>query len=116
MTNVPGQRGNTLRLRLALAFLGVALGALALLAVLAAVFSPADVSSLANHQRAALATAFAVRLAVPPGCARGAAPRRGATAPPGPVRAGGRATGASSLPPSIRGPPLSTPRTRPAGT
>jgi two-component system sensor histidine kinase BaeS len=60
MTNVPGQRGNTLRLRLALAFLGVALGALALLAVLAAVFSAADVSSLANQQRAELASAFAV--------------------------------------------------------
>ena len=51
---------NTLRLRLALAFLGVALAALALLAVLAAVFSAADVSSLANQQRAELASAFAV--------------------------------------------------------
>ncbi|MCW2932045.1 MAG: histidine kinase [Actinomycetia bacterium] len=60
MSNVPAQRGNTLRLRLAFAFLGVALTALALLAVLAAVFSAADVSSLANQQRAELASAFAV--------------------------------------------------------
>ena len=41
-----GQRGSTLGLRLALAFLGVALAAVALLAVLAAVFSAVDVSSL----------------------------------------------------------------------
>src|SRR5258708_9533581 len=60
MSNVPAQRAKTLRLRLAFAFLGVALAALALLAVLAAVFSAADVSSLANQQRAELASAFAV--------------------------------------------------------
>jgi two-component system sensor histidine kinase BaeS len=54
-----GQRGNTLGLRLALAFLGVALAAVALLAILTAVFSAADVSSLAGRQRADLATAIA---------------------------------------------------------
>jgi two-component system, OmpR family, sensor histidine kinase BaeS len=52
--------GNTLGLRLALAFLGVALAAVALLAVLAAVFSAVDVSSLAAQQRTALVDAFAV--------------------------------------------------------
>jgi two-component system, OmpR family, sensor histidine kinase BaeS len=55
-----GQRGNTLGPRLALAFLGVALAAVALLAVLAAVFSAVDVSSLANRQRDDLASAVAV--------------------------------------------------------
>ena len=44
-----GQRGNTLGPRLALAFLSVALAAIALLAILAAVFSAVDVSSLANR-------------------------------------------------------------------
>jgi two-component system sensor histidine kinase BaeS len=58
-----GQRGNTLGLRLALAFLGVALAAVALLAVLAAVFSAVDVSSLGNRQRGELASAFAVAAA-----------------------------------------------------
>src|SRR5580692_9994482 len=58
-----GQRGNTLGLRLALAFLGVALAAVALLAVLAAVFSAVDVSSLANRQRDDLAAAVAVAAA-----------------------------------------------------
>jgi two-component system, OmpR family, sensor histidine kinase BaeS len=48
-------RGDTLALRFALAFLGVALAAVALLAVWAAVFSSADVSSLATRQRAELA-------------------------------------------------------------
>ena len=38
-----GQRGNTLGPRLALAFLSVALAAIALLAILAAVFSAVDV-------------------------------------------------------------------------
>jgi two-component system sensor histidine kinase BaeS len=52
-------RGNTLGLRLALAFLGVALAAVALLAVLAAVFSSVDVSSLAGSQRDQLVGAFA---------------------------------------------------------
>ena len=55
-----GYRGSTLGLRLALAFLGVALAAVALIAVLAAVFSAADVSSLAGRQRNELAGAFAV--------------------------------------------------------
>src|SRR5580693_7485691 len=57
------QRGNTLGPRLALAFLGVALSAVALLAVLAAVFSAVDVSSLANRQRDDLAAAVAVAAA-----------------------------------------------------
>jgi two-component system sensor histidine kinase BaeS len=54
-----GHRGDTLGLRLALAFLGVALAAVALIAVLTAVFSAADVSSLASQQRDELAGAFA---------------------------------------------------------
>src|SRR5580698_10051104 len=58
-----GQRGSTLGLRLALAFLGVSLAAVALLAVLAAVFSAVDVSSLGNRQRTELASAFAVAAA-----------------------------------------------------
>src|ERR1700678_1448898 len=59
----PGEgtpRGSTPGLRLALAVLAVALAAVALSAVLAAVFSAADVSSLANRQRNELASAFAV--------------------------------------------------------
>jgi two-component system sensor histidine kinase BaeS len=59
----PPQRGNTLGLRLALAFLGVSLAAVALLAVLAAVFSAVDVSALAGRQRTELASAFAVAAA-----------------------------------------------------
>jgi two-component system, OmpR family, sensor histidine kinase BaeS len=51
--------GNTLGLRLALAFLGVALAAVALIAILAAVFAAADVSSLSNRQRSDLASASA---------------------------------------------------------
>src|ERR1700761_6853123 len=51
-----GHRGNTLGLRLALAFLGVALAAIALIAVLTAVFSAVDVSSLASRQRSDLAS------------------------------------------------------------
>src|SRR3984957_5803993 len=58
-----GQRGSTLGLRLALAFLGVSLAAVALLAVLAAVFPAVDVSSLGNRQRSELASAFAVAAA-----------------------------------------------------
>ncbi|HEY7261488.1 MAG TPA: HAMP domain-containing sensor histidine kinase [Trebonia sp.] len=58
-----GQRANTLGPRLALAFLGVALAAVALLAVLAAVFSAVDVSSLANRQRDDLASAVAAAAA-----------------------------------------------------
>jgi two-component system, OmpR family, sensor histidine kinase BaeS len=55
-----GHRGSTLGMRLALAFLGVALAAVTLIAVLTAVFSAVDVSSLASRQRAELASAFAV--------------------------------------------------------
>ncbi len=55
----PG-RGSTLGLRLALAFLAVALAAVALLAGLTAVFAAADVSTLASQQRAELANALAV--------------------------------------------------------
>ena len=55
-----GARGGTIGLRLALAFLVVALAAVALLAVLTAVFAAADVSNLASKQRAELASAIAV--------------------------------------------------------
>src|ERR1700749_4248212 len=55
-----GGRSDTLGLRLALAFLGVALGAVALLAGLTAAFSAADVSDLANRQRHELTSAVAV--------------------------------------------------------
>jgi len=53
-------RGGTLGLRLALAFLGVALAAIALLAGLTAAFAAADVSNLASQQRAQLARAIAI--------------------------------------------------------
>jgi two-component system sensor histidine kinase BaeS len=56
----PGARGDTLGLRLALAFLGVALAAVGLLAGLIAAFSAADVSDLAARQRADLTSAIAV--------------------------------------------------------
>lgn len=56
----PGARGDTLGLRLALTFLGVALAAIALLAGLAAAFASADVSSLASQQRQQLAGAISV--------------------------------------------------------
>jgi signal transduction histidine kinase len=52
-------RGGTLGLRLALAFLTVALVAVALLAGLTAAFAAADVSNLARQQRADLAKAVA---------------------------------------------------------
>jgi two-component system sensor histidine kinase BaeS len=55
-----GSRGDTLGLRLTLAFLAVALAAVALLAGLAAAFAAADVSSLAARQRTDLASAIAV--------------------------------------------------------
>jgi two-component system sensor histidine kinase BaeS len=55
----PAGRGNTLGLRLALAFLGVALAAVALFAVLTAVFSAVDVSSLASRQRNEVAETLA---------------------------------------------------------
>ena len=61
MTDVPaGPRRDTLGLRLALAFLGVALAAVALLAGLAAAFASADISSLAGRQRADLTSAISV--------------------------------------------------------
>ncbi|MGO9219914.1 MAG: sensor histidine kinase [Streptosporangiaceae bacterium] len=53
-------RSGTIGLRLALAFLGVALAAIALVAGLTAVFSEADVSALAGRERAELAAAVAV--------------------------------------------------------
>ena len=53
-------RGGTLGLRLTLAFLVVALAAVALLAGLTAIFAAADVSTLASQQRAELASAIAV--------------------------------------------------------
>jgi two-component system sensor histidine kinase BaeS len=53
-------RGDTLGLRLALAFLAVALTAVALLAGLTAAFAAADVSALAARQRADLTSAIAV--------------------------------------------------------
>ncbi len=56
----PPGRGSTLGLRLALAFLAVALAAVALLAGLTAIFAAADVSTLASQQRAELANALAV--------------------------------------------------------
>jgi two-component system sensor histidine kinase BaeS len=56
-------RGNALGTRLALAFLAVALGAVAVLAVLTAVFAAADVSALAGRQRAELTAAIAVAAA-----------------------------------------------------
>ena len=52
----PG-RGDTLGLRLALAFLAVALAAVALLAGLTAAFAAADVSSLENRPPASRDTA-----------------------------------------------------------
>ncbi len=56
----PAARGGTLGLRLALAFLTVALAAVGLLAGLTAAFAAADVSTLASQQRAELANAIAV--------------------------------------------------------
>jgi two-component system, OmpR family, sensor histidine kinase BaeS len=56
-------RGNALGLRLALAFLGVALAAVALLAGLTAAFAAADVSALAVRQRTELTKAIAVAAA-----------------------------------------------------
>ncbi len=54
------EHGGTLGLRLALAFLTVALAAVALLAGLTAAFAAADVSALAVRQRSDLASALAV--------------------------------------------------------
>jgi two-component system sensor histidine kinase BaeS len=58
-----GARGDALRLRLTLAFLGVALAAVALLAGLAAAFAAADVATLATRQRSDLTNAIAVAAA-----------------------------------------------------
>ena len=55
-----GARGDALGLRLALAFLAVALAAVALLAGLTAAFAAADVSALARQQRTELTSAIAV--------------------------------------------------------
>src|ERR1700753_535981 len=55
-----GSRAAPLGLRMRVAFLGVALGAVALLAGLTAAFSAADVSDLANRQRHELTSAIAV--------------------------------------------------------
>ena len=55
-----GGRSDALGLRLALAFLGVALAAVALLAGLAAAFAAADVANLATRQRSDLTSAIAV--------------------------------------------------------
>ena len=65
MTDAParGRHSSTLGLRLALVFLGVALAAVALNAVLTAVFSAVDVSSLATRQRNELAGTLAVTAA-----------------------------------------------------
>src|SRR5271168_2559554 len=68
MTDDPGApartaRGGTLGLRLALAFLSVALVAVALLAGLTAAFAAADVSALATQQRTDLTNAVAVTAA-----------------------------------------------------
>jgi signal transduction histidine kinase len=59
----PAARGEALGLRLALAFLAVALAAVALLAGLTAAFAAADVSGLAARQRQELTTAIAVAAA-----------------------------------------------------
>jgi two-component system sensor histidine kinase BaeS len=60
----PSSRGDTLGLRLTLAFLGVALAAVAVLAGLTAAFSARDVSSLADRQRTDLTRAIAVAAGV----------------------------------------------------
>lgn len=57
---VPGASGRTLALRLALAFVAVALAAVALLAGLTAAFAASDVSSLASQQRQELTGAIAL--------------------------------------------------------
>jgi signal transduction histidine kinase len=56
----PQVRGGALGLRLALAFLAVALAAVALLAGLTAAFAAADVSALASRQRIELTSAIAL--------------------------------------------------------
>jgi two-component system, OmpR family, sensor histidine kinase BaeS len=56
-------RSSTIRLRLALTFLGVALASIALLAGLVAAFAAADVSNLATRQRTDLTSAVALAAA-----------------------------------------------------
>jgi two-component system, OmpR family, sensor histidine kinase BaeS len=56
----PPRGGSALALRLTLAFLGVALATIALLAILTAVLASADVGSLASRQRTDLTRAIAV--------------------------------------------------------
>ncbi|HEY4465680.1 MAG TPA: ATP-binding protein [Streptosporangiaceae bacterium] len=56
----PAARGDALGLRLALAFLAVALAAVALVGGLTAAFAAADVSNLATRQRTELTSAMAV--------------------------------------------------------
>ena len=56
----PASRGSALGLRLALAFISVALAAVALVAGLTAAFAAADVSALATRQHAELTSAIAV--------------------------------------------------------
>ncbi|HEV2253324.1 MAG TPA: ATP-binding protein [Streptosporangiaceae bacterium] len=58
--SVPGSRRTALGLRLALAFISVALAAVALVAGLTAGFAAADVSALATRQHAELTNAIAV--------------------------------------------------------
>jgi len=60
----PASRGSTLGLRLALAFLSVALAAVALLAGLTAALAAADVSALTSQQRADLTSAIAAAAAL----------------------------------------------------
>jgi signal transduction histidine kinase len=59
----PATRASALGLRLALAFISVALAAVALLAGLTAAFAAADVSALTTRQRAELTSAIAVAAA-----------------------------------------------------
>jgi two-component system, OmpR family, sensor histidine kinase BaeS len=59
----PASRGSTLGLRLALAFLAVALAAIALLAGLTAALAAADVSTLTSQQRSDLTQAIAAAAA-----------------------------------------------------
>ena len=59
----PAARGSTLGLRLALAFLSVALAAVALLAGLTAALAAADVSALTGQQRGDLTSAIAAAAA-----------------------------------------------------
>ena len=59
----PAARGSALGLRLALAFISVALAAVALLAGLTAVFASADVSALVARQHSDLTSAVVVAAA-----------------------------------------------------